>query len=72
MLSPASRSPFAIALLKFDTSSAESYPALSAIMVGNYLRALEKASIARACLPSTVLARSWTAKDILISALPPP
>lgn len=72
MFNPASLFPLAISLLKFYTISALSYPALSAIMVGSCFKALAKASIARAYLPSTVLASSSTARLILISILPPP
>ena len=64
--------PFAIAALRFWTISALSYPALSAMMVGSYLSALEKASMARDYFPSTEFASSDTARAILISAFPPP
>ena len=69
---PASASPPAMAARRFCTISAESYPALSAMIVGSYLRARAIASTARACLPSTDLASSSTARAILTSAFPPP
>ena len=72
MLRPAVRFPLEISLLKFWTSSALSYPPLSQMMVGNYLRAVAKDSMAKAYFPLTVLAKSWIARDILISEFPPP
>jgi len=72
IFNPAWLSPLWIALLKFYTNSALSYPALSAIIVGSCLRALAYDSIARACFPLTDLANSSTANDILISEFPPP
>mmetsp|Transcript_115709 Transcript_115709/g.248616 ORF Transcript_115709/g.248616 Transcript_115709/m.248616 type:complete len:225 (+) Transcript_115709:172-846(+) len=72
MFSPAELSPAACAARNWVMSSEESYPALSAIMVGSWRRALAKASMARAALPDTVGTCSSMALAIAISMQPPP
>uniref|UniRef100_A0A146LD95 Uncharacterized protein n=1 Tax=Lygus hesperus TaxID=30085 RepID=A0A146LD95_LYGHE len=54
------------------TISYESYPALSANIVGIALYARANASIAYCSLPGILLARSSTASAIIISDAPPP
>mmetsp|Transcript_24859 Transcript_24859/g.42089 ORF Transcript_24859/g.42089 Transcript_24859/m.42089 type:complete len:205 (-) Transcript_24859:1637-2251(-) len=58
MFRPEFFSPAACMALKFVTSSLESKPPLSAIMVGNWRKALAKDSIARAALPA--VDGTWT------------
>lgn len=69
---PLSVFPLKISPLRFYTSSAESSPALSQMIVGSYLRALEYPSIAKDSFPFVERAISSTAKDMRISELPPP
>ena len=72
MLSPALSFPSFISAFKIWTNYWESYPALSAIAVGNARKALANAFIASAYFPFTYPAFLSIAFAILTSVCPPP
>jgi len=69
---PAVLFPFSISTFRAYTNAEESYPPLSARMVGIYLKALAYASIANADFPFSFLASLSNALAIYISTCPPP
>lgn len=72
ILIPALWLPLLTSARKFVISSAASYPPFSQMIVGSWRNARAKASTAIAYFPLSDFASSSTARDILISELPPP